>query len=97
MKKKTGFNPFILLSEVEPGDEIVTGGGTGEGSGNAFAMPYTDWCSGGFWYAYDIRPQDGQPEREEYRLWWLDNQWSAALYQQMNGEAWNDEWGHIPP
>ena len=93
MAKKNGFAPFILLSSGEPGDDIVIGGGTGQGGVNPVVYPM------GFdaWYASDWA-EDYVPATEgidmvDYVVWFFDCGFTMAQFQEVNpGVAWDPTW-----
>ena len=81
--KKSGFNPFILLSGAGGSGEII-GGGSGLG-GDKIVIAYSEWPTSGYQYGYDF---DGDEfySWEEYAAWWDDQQFpdSANLWAQTN-------------
>ena len=63
MAKKYGFDPFILLSGT-PGDDVVTGGGTGQSTTDPYPCDYDDWLAM-FAVDYDNNGFD----ENDYRQW----------------------------
>lgn len=82
--KKSGFNPFILLTQT--GDEGgISGGASGLG-GDKIAIPYSEWPTSGYQWGYDNYPQDDTYSWYEYYLWWVDQSFpdSQTLWDQTN-------------
>ena len=92
MAKKHGFNPFILLSG-EPGNEVVIGGGTGQGGVDTPTSPmsYNDWLQAD--WAEDII-LNGTIDEDDYAAWWESWEFSQADWVRLNPDMpWEDYFG----
>ena len=69
MAKKTGFNPFIILSTMPtPEPTTVIGGGTGQSTTDPYACDYNDWMN---LFATDYN-NNGFDE-DDYHHWFVLN------------------------
>ena len=95
MAKKPGFKPFILMDSGTPGDEVVIGGGSGQGGSDPFPMSYKEWAGSAWSEGYDI-DGSGDFSHEEFAWWWVDNGFSVDDWTLNNPDipwdpAWNNE------
>lgn len=92
MAKKFGFDPFILLSGT-PGDDVVIGGGTGQGGVTppVSAMSYSDWLNSD--WKEDLI-QDGTINEDDYAVWWESWGFSKEAWESLNPDLpWDDYFG----
>lgn len=68
MAKKLGFNPFVILSGLDDGgDVVVIGGGSGQSTPDVYACDFDDWFT---MFAVDA-DGSGTLDFEDYRLWFI--------------------------
>ena len=92
MAKRIGFNPLILLGD-NPGDDNVTGGGTGQSTTDPHPCSYSDWLIL-FSDDYDLDGTEGT--RNDYMQWWYDHHFSTEAWQAYNGDTPFDPPFHDP-
>lgn len=83
MSKKLFKSPFILgLSIDDEGDDTVIGGGTGQSSTDIWACSFEDWMT---MYGEDLNG-DGYTDFNDYRKWWLDNEFDEDTWDLFNDD-----------
>ena len=90
MNKKHFSVPVIM--QGEPGDDIVIGGGSGEGGSDAIsAYNYHDWLNS--IYAEDLI-QDGEINEWDYVAWWENHNFSQEEWEILNPDMpWDEYFG----
>ena len=89
MSRKAFTIPFILSTGNNPGDDIVIGGGTGEGGSDPVACSYDAWLRSVWVYDYN---GDGY-DFDDYCNWWLDQY--AQNPNAFSPEVWS-EFNNVP-
>ncbi len=90
MAKRNGFNPFILLSS-NPGDDIVTGGGSGQSGSDPISISYQAWLNST--WCDDYVPATPGIDEVDYVVWFFSNDgFTMDDFNEVSGLTWNDEW-----
>ena len=94
MAKKPGFKPFILMDSGTPGDEVVIGGGSGQGGSDPIPMSYNEWVASAWATDYN---DDGEYTWEEFSWWWEDSGFTMDQWDEYNPDhPWEAEWDPLP-
>lgn len=81
MSKKKFASPFLILAPIVPGeDDDVTGGGSAQSGFKPYPCSFDDWLKM-FHTDYD---EDGDFDRDDYRTWWIENQFSEDDWNKYN-------------
>ena len=91
MGKKFGFNPVVLTGiapQPTPTDEVVVGGGTGEGASDAVVCNFKSWLDSA--WAADLN-NDTDIDELDYAAWWAGNNFSREDWEELNPDLpWED-------
>lgn len=82
MANKKFVTPVVFLSGT-PGDEVETGGGTGQSTKDPFPCSYPDWQTM-FEADYDF---DEEINFNDYGQWWADNGFSEEDWNTYNPDV----------
>ena len=79
MAKRKFSQPLVILSTT-PGDDVVIGGGTGQGTIDPYPCSFGEWQK---LFEDDYLPDD-TIDFNDYVQWWADNGFSLEDWEEYN-------------